>query len=114
LQRRTTKPCCMPWTEGGPHAQADNPDPDAHYPVVLAAPAAPQRLAFLPAALDARPAAAGACALALRAAVWRRRPAGVLCVERIEVASCDTYILRHLWRMFVVQCQLIGTLWFGK
>jgi len=55
--------------------------------VVLAAPAAPQRLAFLPAALDARPAAAGACALALRAAVWRRRPAGVLCVERVEVTA---------------------------
>ncbi len=68
-------------------AQVDNPDPGAHYPVVLAAPAAPQRLAFLPAALDARPVSAGASALSLRAAVWRRRPAGVLCVERIEV--CD-------------------------
>lgn len=67
--------------------QVDNPDPDAHYPVVLAAPAAAQRLALLPSALDARPVAGGgAQALALRAAMWRRRPAGVLCVERIEVS----------------------------
>ena len=68
--------------------QVDNPDPDAHYPVVLAAPAAAQRLAILPSALDARPVAGGgAQALALRAAMWCRRPAGVLCVERIEVGA---------------------------
>lgn len=71
--------------------QVDNPDPDAHYLVVLAAPAAAQRLAILPSALDARPVAGGgAQALALRAAMWRRRPAGVLCVERIEVGMTCT------------------------
>ena len=81
-----------PVSSTGHVVQVDNPDPDAHYPVVLAAPAAAQRLAILPSALDARPVAGGgAQALALRAAMWRRRPAGVRCVERIEVGM--TYIV---------------------
>lgn len=63
------------------------------YPVVLAMPAAAPglNLALLP--KEALPVAAqprgagGGHALCARAAAWCRRPAGVLCVERLEVGS---------------------------
>ena len=79
--------------------QVDNPQRGAIYPVVLAVPAATPglSLALLP-SKDALPSVAGALAgapasrssggtsaLCARAAAWRRRPAGVLCVERLEV-----------------------------
>jgi hypothetical protein len=71
-------------------AQVDNPQRGAIYPVVLAMPAAAPglNLALLP--KEALPAAAqprsAGFALCARAAAWQRRPAGVLCVERLEVS----------------------------
>ena len=62
----------------------DNTQHAATYPVVLAVPAPPTRLRLemaLPAASSVRSAA-----LCMRVAVWARRPAGVLCIERIEVS----------------------------
>lgn len=64
----------------------DNPDWEAIYPVVLAMPAAAPglTLTILPETLPTGSQSRGS-ALRVRAAAWKRRPAGVLCVERLEV-----------------------------
>ena len=67
--------------------QVDNPDRGAIYPVVLAMPAAAPGLSLtilpetLPSGTQSR-----SSALRARAAAWKRRPACVLCVERLEVS----------------------------
>lgn len=72
--------------------QVDNPDREAIYPVVLAMPAAAPglNLSILPETLPAG-SQSRSSALRARAAAWKRRPAGVLCVERLEARTLDPH-----------------------
>lgn len=67
--------------------QADNPQRDAIFPVGFLAPAPGTALGLgmLPEAALPSSSASKAPALCARVAVWQRRPAGVLCFERLEV-----------------------------
>jgi hypothetical protein len=71
--------------------QLDNPSPWAAFPVTLVLPAPASKLRTSVAAAVER---GRRPALAARLAVWRRRPAGVVCVElaQLEVASVGVYV----------------------
>jgi hypothetical protein len=78
--------------------QADNPQREAIFPVGFLAPAPGTALGLgmLPEAALPSSSASKAPALCVRVAVWQRRPAGVLCFERIEV--CPLYYSRAVCR----------------
>jgi hypothetical protein len=78
--------------------QVDNPDREAIYPVVLAMPATAPGLSLtiLPETLPSS-AQSRSSALRTRAAAWKRRPAGVLCVERLEVRIQTSLQLCSFW-----------------
>ena len=65
--------------------QVDNPLQDAAYPVLLACPTVPQRIGMGIVADTVGSGPTRSAALTCRAAVWRHRPAGVICLERLEV-----------------------------
>lgn len=65
--------------------QVDNPLQEAAYPVLLACPTVPQRFGMNIVADTASAGSVRTAALTLRLAVWQRRPAGVVCLEKVEV-----------------------------
>ena len=68
-------------------SQVDNPLQSAAYAVMLACPTVPQRLGMGIVADTIGNGPVRSAALSARAAVWKRRPAGVLCLERLEVSD---------------------------
>lgn len=65
--------------------QVDNPSRVAAYPVVAACPNVGHSFGLPIVSVNKATQASGGRAVAARLSVWRRRPAGVLCLERMEV-----------------------------
>ena len=69
--------------------QVDNPLQDAAYPVMITSPNMQSSYGLMATAVAAAATAAipKPAALCLRLSLWRSRPGGVICVERLEVQS---------------------------
>ncbi len=73
--------------------QVDNPLQNAVYPVMAACPTIPQRFGMSIGASTPAGKPVRSAAFTTRMAVWNRRPAGVICLEHIEVSSHTKHVL---------------------
>ena len=79
--------------------QVENPMRRALHTAVLVAPATQQRYRIGVKAADSLPTPGPQnAAVRMRGSLWRRRPAGVLCVEKLELAVAPIALcLEHLY-----------------
>lgn len=80
-------------------SQVENPTRSAFHTAILASPAAAQqRYRLHSTASDTISTPHQEAAMRVRAALWKRRPAGVLCVEKLELAVGPIALgLEHLY-----------------
>ena len=88
--------------------QVDNPLQDAAYPVMITSPNMQSSYGLMATAVAAAataaiPKPAGLC---LRLSLWRSRPGGVICVERLEVQSAP--LLLEVEQMHAMQLMQVG------
>lgn len=77
-------------------SQVDNPLQEAAYPVLLACPTIPQRIGMGIVADTVGSGPMRSAAVTMRSAVWRHRPAGVVCLERLEVSPTHSDLFQDL------------------
>lgn len=88
--------------------QVDNPLQDAAYPVMITSPNMQSSYGLMATAVAAAATAAipKPAALCLRLSLWRSRPGGVICVERLEVQSAP--LLLEVEQTHAMQLMQVG------
>ena len=88
--------------------QVDNPLQDAAYPVMVTSPNTQSSFGLMATAVAAAATAAmpKPAALCLRLSLWRSRPGGVVCVERLEVQTAP--LLLEVEQMHALQLMQVG------
>lgn len=86
----------------------DNPLQDAAYPVMITSPNMQSSYSLMATAVAAAATAAipKPAALCLRLSLWRSRPGGVICVERLEVLSAP--LLLEVEQTHAMQLMQVG------
>ena len=95
--------------------QVDNALQDASYPVMITSPNMQSSYGLMATAVAAAATAAipKPAALCLRLSLWRSRPGGVICVERLEVQSAPLLLeveQTHAMQLMQVGRSMLGSL----